>query len=120
MSDTYETHITIHSAFPHLPTTDTRRKESDEKELAAHWAHEARLGFPLTAGQKDHQRRLMALSGVVATTGHELTKAGAKARAEAAAKEPQPKARRAEPPAPQQTPQQPKAAAPTPTSTVTA
>jgi hypothetical protein len=77
MSDTFETPVTITSSFAHLSASDPRRRDSDTKLLEAHWASEARLGHPLTSGQKESQRRLLALSGVVSTTGHERTKAAA-------------------------------------------
>jgi hypothetical protein len=67
---TVEVNISLHSRLPNLPASDPERARKDTKILEAHWSAEAALGFPVSDEQKEKHRQLMALSGVVPTTGH--------------------------------------------------
>lgn len=85
-------HVTLHSPLPLEPIGSERRKREDVAVLQAFWATEAAMGFPLNDAAKDHQVKLMAMSGCVPTQGHRITRAGAArqrvaAEAKAAAKE---------------------------------
>jgi hypothetical protein len=65
-----EEHVTLTSPRAHEPSTSPERARADERILEGFWQHEEALGFPLTEQQKVQMRRLMALTGVVPTTGH--------------------------------------------------
>jgi hypothetical protein len=74
-SDYVQVHVSLASPFAARPASDAARQRADEGILQAHWQHEAKAGFPVPDEQKAAQRKLMALSGVVSTEGHVLTKA---------------------------------------------
>lgn len=80
---------------------EVHRTVSTVPELDAHFANEAKLGFPIRADQQASMRKLMALSGQVATAGH-MTAAPPKPpqayqkRAEVIPKLPQPQLRKGE------------------------
>jgi len=83
--------VTLSSPLAHLSLRDPGRIEADAGVLKAFWESEARMGFPLSDDAKTNQRRLMAISGVVATQGHKMTRHGeamAKQRAAKAAAAP--------------------------------
>jgi|HubBroStandDraft_1064217.scaffolds.fasta_scaffold1032099_1 hypothetical protein len=76
---------TITSPMAHLPIKDPARIAADRGVLAAFWDAEAAMGYPVAAQAQANQLKLMAISGVVSTTGHKLTKVGEQ-RAKAAAR----------------------------------
>lgn len=64
-----ERHIELRSLHAALPCTPERAAE-DEKILAKFWANEEAMGFPISDGTKEQQRKLMALQGSVPTIAH--------------------------------------------------
>jgi hypothetical protein len=73
--DYIQVNVSLASPMAARRASDPARQRADEGILRAHWQYEARAGFPVLDSVKATQRQLMALSGVVSTEGHVLTKA---------------------------------------------